>query len=168
MVLIFVSSLNENVKLANKIQIQLKENSIESKIVNLVEMNLPMYDTNKEQNDGIPQKALDLGEEMKSASGYVFVAPEYNFNVPPVLVNMIAWVSRIGDDFRELFSSKIIQLATHSGSNGIDLLSSMRNQFTKLGSIVMPREIITSYTSALREDSSKEILKQFTTFIKDK
>lgn len=167
MILIFVSSLNENVKLAQKLQEQLKNNKFESKIINLVELNLPLYDTNKEQNDGIPQKALDLSQEMKSASGYLFVTAEYNYNVPPVLVNTIAWVSRIGDDFRELFALKRVQLATHSGSNGVDLLNSLRNQFTRLGSIVMPREIITSYTNPLKEDSSKRILEQFTTFIKE-
>ncbi|WP_321469215.1 NAD(P)H-dependent oxidoreductase [Halarcobacter sp.] len=167
MILIFVASLNENVKLAQKLQTQLNDKKIESEIINLVELNLPMYDTDKEQNDGIPQKALELSEKMKKASGYIFVSPEYNFSVPPVLVNMIAWVSRIGDDFRELFSLKKIQLATHSGSNGIDLMNSLRAQFTRLGSIVMPREIVTSYTNPLREDSSDRILDHFSSLIKE-
>lgn len=167
MILIFVASLNENAKLANTLQAQLNENSIKSEIINLIDLNLPMFDSKKETEDGIPQTALDLSKKMKDATGYIFVSPEYNFSVPPVLVNMIAWVSRIGDDFRDLFTLKKIQLATHSGSNGIDLLNVLRNQFTRLGSLVMPREIVTSYANPLREDSSKRILDQFSNFIKE-
>ncbi|PLY10891.1 MAG: NADPH-dependent oxidoreductase [Arcobacter sp.] len=167
MILIFVASLNENMKLAKILQEQLKEKNKTSEIINLVELELPMYDTLKEQNDGIPQKALDIANKMKKADAYVFVSPEYNFSLPPSLVNMIAWISRIGDDFRALFSLKKIQLATHSGSNGIDVSNAMRNQFTRLGSIVMPREIITTYTKSLDKESSKKILEQFVQIIKE-
>jgi NAD(P)H-dependent FMN reductase len=167
MILIFVASLNENMKLAKVLQEQLNEKNRTSEIINLVELELPMYDTLKEQNDGIPQKALDIANKMQKAEAYIFVSPEYNFSLPPVLVNMIAWISRIGDDFRALFSLKKIQLATHSGKNGIDVSNAMRTQFTRLGSIVMPREIITTYTKSLDKESSKKILEQFVEMIKE-
>lgn len=167
MVLIFVASLNENVTLANMIKNKLENKNVNSKIINLVDLNLPMYDTFKEQNDGIPQVALDLAKQMEEATAYVFVSPEYNYGVPPVLVNMIAWVSRIGDNFRALFSLKKIQLATHSGSNGQDLLNALRSQFTRLGAIVMPREIIATYEKKCKEDSLERILEQFETLIKE-
>jgi NAD(P)H-dependent FMN reductase len=161
MYLIFVSSLNENMKLANTLQGQLKELGKESELINLVDLNLPMYDSFKEEKDGIPKKALDLMERMNNADGYIFVTPEYNYSLPPVLVNFIAWVSRVGDDFRKLFTLKTIQLASHSGGGGSDVCNAKRAQFTKLGSIVMPREIITTYQNLLREKSSQRILKQF-------
>ena len=167
MTLIFVASLNENMKLANTIKSKLDKQNIESKIINLVDLNLPMYDTFKEQNDGIPQTALDLAKQMEEATAYIFVSPEYNFGVPPVLVNTIAWISRIGDNFRKLFTLKKIQLATHSGSNGQDLLNALRSQFTRLGAIVMPREILTTYEKKCKEDSLERILEQFETLIKE-
>jgi chromate reductase, NAD(P)H dehydrogenase (quinone) len=167
MILIFVASLNENMKLADTIKTKLDKQNINSKIINLVNLNLPMYDTFKEQNDGIPQIALDLAKEMQDAKAYIFVSPEYNFGVPPVLVNTIAWISRIGDNFRALFTLKKIQLATHSGSNGQDLLNSLRSQFTRLGAIVMPREIIATYEKQCKEDSLERILQQFGSFIKE-
>lgn len=167
MTLIFVASLNENMKLANTIKSKLDKQNIESKIINLVDLNLPMYDTFKEQNDGIPQTALDLAKQMEEATAYIFVSPEYNFGVPPVLVNTIAWISRIGDNFRKLFTMKKIQLATHSGSNGQDLLNSLRSQFTRLGAVVMPREIITTYEKKCNEDSLERILQQYINFIKE-
>ncbi len=166
MIMIFVASLNENAKLAKVIEKDLNNRGLETKIVSLVELELPMYDTNKEANDSIPQIALDLAKEMENAKGYVFVSPEYNFNVPPVLVNTIAWISRIGDDFRTLFSLKTVQLATHSGSNGIDFLYSFRNQLTKLGAVVAPRDIITTYTEPVREDSVNRIIDQYSKLLK--
>lgn len=167
MVLIFVASLNENMKLAKELQTQLnKENEI-SEIINLVELELPMYDTDKEQKDGIPQKIIELSQKMNEAKGFMFISPEYNYSLPPVLVNMIAWISRLGDDFRALFSLKKIQLATHSGSGGQDVLNAMRNQLTRLNAIVMPREILTTYEKTLRVESSQKIIRQFVQMIKE-
>lgn len=164
MYLIFVASLNENMKLADVVKKQLTELNKDSEIINLVDLNLPMYDSYKEEHDGIPKKIDEIISKMQQADGYIFVSPEYNFSLPPVLVNFIAWISRVGDDFRELFTLKTIQLATHSGGGGQDVSNAMRNQFTRLGSIVMPREIITTYQNPLREDSSKRILEQFVNF----
>ncbi len=166
MILIFVSSLNENMKLASKLQGQLKELEEKSEIINLVDLNLPMYDSLKEEKDGIPNQITDLITKIEGANGYLFVSPEYNFSLPPVLVNTIAWVSRVGDDFRKLFTLKTIQLSTHSGGGGTDVTNAMRSQFVRLGSIVMPREIITTYQSPLRPDSSIKILTQFVSLLK--
>lgn len=164
MYLILVASLNENMKLANILQSQLKEFDKDSKIINLVDLNLPMYDSFKEEHDGIPNKIAPLMDEMEKADGYIIVSPEYNHSLPPVLVNTIAWVSRVGDDFRRVFTLKVIQLATHSGGGGRDVSNAMRSQLTKLGSLIMPREIITTYQTPLRTDSSEKILKQFIKF----
>ncbi|WP_072679582.1 NADPH-dependent FMN reductase [Arcobacter sp. LA11] len=166
MILIFVSSLNENMKLAKNLHAQLEELGKESEIINLVDLDLPMYDSLKEEKDGIPTKVDDLIKKMEGASGYLFVTPEYNFSLPPVLVNTIAWVSRVGDDFRKLFALKTIQLSTHSGAGGTDVVNAMRSQFVRLGSIVMPREIITTYQNPLKPDSSIKILTQFVGLLK--
>ena len=161
MILIFVASLNENVKLAKTLKEQLESLEKKSVIINLVDLSLPMYDSSKEEKDGIPQKVNSLIEQMNQAQGYVFVAPEYNFLPPPVLLNTIAWVSRAGNDFRELFTLKPIQLATSSGSGGNDVSNAMRTQFTKLGAIILPRDIVVTYQKPLNKESSQRILKQF-------
>lgn len=161
MYLIFVSSIVKNVELSELIEKKLKALGKETKIINLVELDIPMYDSFKEEHDGIPKKIEELIPLMENAQGYVFVSPEYNFSLPPVHVNAIAWLSRIGDDFRKLFTLKYIQLATHSGGGGQDVCNAMRTQFSKLGSIVMPREIIATFQNEVREDSVERILKQF-------
>ena len=158
---ILVASLNENMKLAQRIQERLSAMQCQSEIINLVDLNVTMYDTNKEANDGIPAAIIALSERMKNASGYIVVAPEYNYSIPPVLTNVVAWLSRSGDSFRELFALKCVQLATHSGSGGNDVCNALRTQFSKLGAIVAPREIITTYDKTVEEGSLGRILSQF-------
>ena len=161
MILIFVASLNENMKLAKTLKTQLKSLGKESEIINLVDLELPMYDSNKEETNGIPTEVNNLITKMQESEAYIFVSPEYNYSLPPVLVNTIAWVSRVGDDFRKLFTLKRIQLATHSGGGGNDVMQAMRTQFTRLGAIVLPREIVTTFQKKFDENSSERILKQF-------
>lgn len=164
MYLIFVASLNENMKLAHTIEENLKALNKEAEIINLVDLELPMYDTNKEANDGIPPIIKQLGDKMDKAKGFIFIAPEYNYSIPPVLTNFIAWISRFDENFRKFFNEKMILLATHSGSGGNDVVAAMRTQFSKLGAFVMPREIITTYTHELHLDSLQRVLTQFIKF----
>lgn len=155
------SSLNENMKLAKILKSQLRNLGKDSKIIDLLSLELPMY-SSKEESNGIPEPARDLVKEMKNAKGHIFISPEYNYLPAPVLVNTINWISRVSDDFRESFDLKPVQLATHSGSSDVScLMNSMRIQFTKLGSIVMPREIVTAYDKPLDKEKFLEILKQY-------
>ncbi len=161
---ILVASLNENMVLANKLQAQLKELGKESGIINLVELNLPLYDSLKEEKNGIPSPISTLMATMEKSDGYIIVSPEYNGSTPPVLSNALAWISRANDDFRVLFNEKIILLATHSGGDGTGLMQALRAQFIKLGSIILSREIITTYEKKLNEKSSSKILEQLLRF----
>lgn len=163
---ILVSSLNENMKLANILKDQLSSFDCEAQIVNLVNLGLPMYDSLKEEKEGIPKTIEPFIDLMEKSQGYIVVSPEYNFSIPPVLTNFIAWISRSNEDFRKVFNEKFILLATHSGGGGQDVINAMRSQFTKLGSIVMPREIVTTYQKALDTQSSEKIIKQFIKFTK--
>lgn len=158
---ILVASLNENMNLARKIRQTLEAMHLKSEIINVVDLNVTMYDTDKEAAQGIPSAVLTLSETMKKATGYIIVAPEYNYSIPPVLTNIIAWLSRSGESFRELFALKYVQLATHSGSGGNDVCNAMRTQFSKLGAIVAPREIIATYDTQIEEESLGRILSQF-------
>jgi NAD(P)H-dependent FMN reductase len=161
MYLIFVSSLNENMRLALKLQEQLRLKGAKAEVINLVELALPMYDSFKEEKNGIPEKVSSIMGMMEKSEGYLFVSPEYNYSIPPVLTNFIAWVSRAGDDFRKLFNEKAILLATHSGSGGNDVLNSMRIQFSRLGALVLPRQVLTTLKIKLNEKSALKTVEQF-------
>lgn len=123
-----------------------------------------MYTSKKEDEEGIPEVIGSLVKEMKDSKAYIFVAPEYNYSIPPTLTNFVAWVSRVGDDFRVLFSEKAILNATFSGGGGADVLNAMRVQFTKLGAMVMPREVLVNYSKPLNEESLQKTLSQLIKF----
>ena len=161
--LIIVASVNENMKLAHRIKSELTTLSQSSKIINIVSLELPMYTSKREEEEGIPQSISALTEEMQTAKGYIFVAPEYNYSIPPTLTNFVAWSSRVGDNFRVLFSEKAVLNATFSGG-GTDVLSAMRVQFTKLGAVVIPREVLTNYGKLLNVESLQKSLKQLIKF----
>lgn len=161
MYLILVASLNENMQLARRIEKNLETQGVQSQIINLVDLNITLYDSSKETNDGIPSKILELSNTMKNAKGYIVVSPEYNYSIPPSLTNVIAWLSRSGERFRELFALKYVQLATHSGVGGNDVCNAMRTQFSRLGAIVAPREIVTTPQKEVEEGSLQRILSQF-------
>jgi len=162
--LIIVASIEQNMKLAHSIQEQLGSLDQSSKIIDIVALDLPMYTSKREDEDGIPEAISSLVEEMKAAKAYIFVAPEYNYSIPPTLTNFIAWVSRVGDDFRVLFSEKAILNTTFSGGGGADVLNAMRVQFTKLGAMVMPREILVNYAKPLNAQSLQKTLSQLIKF----
>lgn len=161
MYLLLVASLNENMKLAQRIEKSLETLGVKSQTINLVDLNITLYDSSKEENDGIPSKITELSNTMKNATGYIVVSPEYNYSIPPSLSNVIAWLSRSGENFRELFTLKYVQLATHSGITGNDVCNAMRLQFSKLGAIVAPREILSTPNKKIEEESLQRILSQF-------
>lgn len=162
--LIVVASIEQNMKLAKRIEEQLEALEQSSKIIDIVALDLPMYTSKHEDEEGIPETITHLVEEMKHAKAYIFVAPEYNYSIPPTLTNFVAWVSRVGDDFRVLFSEKAVLNATFSGGGGTDVLNAMRVQFTKLGAMVMPREILSNYSKPLKVESLQKTLAQLIKF----
>ena len=88
-------------------------------------------------------------------------APEYNGSIPPILTNMIAWVSVASKHWRDVFNQKISLVASSSGGGGSNYHNSMKIQLEHLGSVVMHRGILVSSSSPLNVDSAKKILKQF-------
>lgn len=58
---------------------------------------LPLYDGDLEAASGVPEAAQRLHEQLRTSDGVFIASPEYNANVTPLLLNMIAWVSRVSD-----------------------------------------------------------------------
>lgn len=157
---ILVASLNQNVKLAKILERQLEELGVKSTMINLVELHLPMH-SSREEEKGISQVVHEVVKVLEISEGYLVIAPEYNYSIPPILTNAVAWISRVDSDFRKYFQDKKILLATHSGGGGTDILRDMRTQFSKLGADVFEEEILTTYQKNLDETFSKEVLNTF-------
>jgi len=158
--LVVVCSLGKNVELAEQLMTVLNELGEKNKMINLVDIPLPLYST-KEESTAIPSEAKQLAEEFASAGRFIIVAPEYNGSMPPVLNNAVAWISRGGgDNWRSAFNGKYAVVATHSGGGGLHVLKAIRGQFEYLGCTVLARGIQTNFQKSLNPESAKTILTQ--------
>ena len=151
---ILVASSNNNLKLGLKLQELTIKLGYEAELINLVNLRLPLYSTVEEQENGIPESALDLATKILALKAFIIVAPEYNGVMPPVLNNAMAWTSRATKDWRDAFNEKIVALATHSGGGGAKGLQAMRIQFQHLGANILAREILTTYEKPLDEETA--------------
>ena len=155
---IIVASSNNNLKLGLKYQELAKNLNVETDLINLVDYNLPLYSTNEEEKNGIPESVLDLATKIMDLKAFIIVAPEYNGVMPPVLNNAMAWTSRATKNWRDAFDDKDVALATHSGGGGQKGLQAMRIMFQHLGANILAREILTTYEKALNEDAAKAVI----------
>ncbi len=55
----------------------------------------PLYNTDVQEEKGVPPGVTAMGEAIRAADGVIFVTPEYNHSVPGVLKNAIDWLSRL-------------------------------------------------------------------------
>lgn len=157
---ILVASSCNNLKLGEKLAQLASEQNIETELINLVDLSLPLYNTVEEENNGIPDVAKELATKILSLNAFIIVAPEYNGVMPPVLNNAMAWTSRATENWRDAFNEKIVGLATHSGGGGQKGLQAMRIQFQHLGANILARELLTTYEKPLSEESAKIMIKQ--------
>ena len=58
-------------------------------------LDLPLYDGDLEDREGIPSAVQKLVEAIKSADGVIVVSPEYNKGISGVLKNAFDWISRV-------------------------------------------------------------------------
>ena len=157
---ILVASAGNNRKLGEKIQELANAKNVETVMINLVDLNLPLYSTVEEERNGIPEVAKDLAENILSLKTFIIIAPEYNGVMPPVLNNAMAWTSRSTKEWRDAFNEKIVGLATHSGGGGEKGLQAMRIMFQHLGANILAREILTTYQKPLKEENADLMIDQ--------
>jgi len=157
---ILVASVNKNMELALNIQKVVTELEAKSEVINLVALDLPMYTSIIEDEKGIPKEINDLATKLQTFDAFIIVSPEYNGSTPPVLNNAIAWVSRVGDDFRTIFNQKFVAIATHSGGGCIRGNDAVRAIFAYIGSNVLSREIINNYSKSYKKDTVMSIVKE--------
>ncbi len=157
---IIVASVQKNMELALQIQEVTTELEAKSEIINLVALNLPMYTSILEDEKGIPSEVHNLAKHLQTFDALIIISPEYNGSMPPVLNNAIAWVSRVGDDFRAIFNQKFIALASHSGGGGMRGNDAVRAMFSYIGANVLSREIINNYSKEYKKETVESIVNE--------
>ena len=108
-------------------------------VVDLAEMNLPMFTVARSKDPDETPDISDLVTSMTQADAWIVIAPEYNGSIPPTLNNAIAWMSMDWQSFRTMCTGKPVGLATHSGGGGAHVIMAMRQQFSYIGADVIGR-----------------------------
>lgn len=111
-------------------------------VIRLREFQLPLYDQEIEDHQGLPENCLKLKELFKAHHGLLIGCPEYNSSISGVLKNTIDWVSRPSDGETplECFERKIVGLtaASPGGLGGIRGLPVERMLLGHIKAIVLP------------------------------
>lgn len=122
-----------NTKLANTIGRQVEADGANATVISLADYPMPLYDGDLEAEKGIPENAKKLATLMNAHQGVVFVCPEFNASITPLLKNTMDWLSR--DIGRKPYADRVFALASCSpgGLGGIRGLSHMRDVLVNVG-----------------------------------
>ena len=158
--IIITASCGKNLELAEKFLEKSNELKISSEILDLTTLDIPLFNPRTHSKDNIPDEIEEIKRKLFAIEKWVICAPEYNGSIPPILSNFIAWLSISGDDFRNLFNGQPIAIATFSRGIGLELLTSLRIQLVHLGSQVLGRQLLSSYSKPIDIKTIEDIIKR--------
>ena len=103
----------------------------------LHDFDVPAYDGDVEQQQGIPKGAEELKRRLLDSDAFIVSSPEYNGSMPGVLKNLIDWTSRYRP---QPFDGKhgLLLSASPSMGGGNRGLWSLRVPFEHLGARIYP------------------------------
>ncbi len=113
--------------------------------VDLRELELPLYDGDLEEAQGLPPGARRFKDLLLANDGLLIAAPEYNSSISGVLKNAIDWASRPvpGEKPLEAFSGKVAGLLAASPGmlGGLRGLVAVRSLLSNIQVIVLPDQL---------------------------
>ncbi len=114
----------------------------EVSLINLGDLDLPMFDEDTESAGGLPPGARTLKDLMLGHDGFLIACPEYNSSITPLLKNAIDWATRPcpGEAPLACFKHKTCALlSTSTGAlGGLRGLVHVRAILAGIGTIVLP------------------------------
>ena len=160
--LVITASNGQNLKLAERFFVAGKKLNYSCELLDLTDTKneLPIFNPRQNSKDKAPANLESINLQMERHSHWVICAPEYNGSIPPILTNVIAWLSVQGNDFRSLFNERPIAIASFSGGGCMELLLSMRIQLTHLGALVLGRQLASNKSRIAEDNSINAILNQ--------
>ena len=158
--IIITASCGKNLELSEKFLEKSNELKISTEILDLTTLDIPLFNPRIHSKENIPNEIKELKKKLFKIERWVICAPEYNGSIPPILSNFIAWLSISGDDFRNLFNGQPIAITTFSGGIGLELLTSLRIQLVHLGSQVLGRQLLSSYSKPIDTKTIEDIIQR--------
>lgn len=141
-ILTFAGSLRKgslNKKVSHFVKNHLEQNKLaEVKFLDLQPLQIPVYDGDIEESNGLPPGVQTLCAEIQAADAIIISTPEYNGSIPGVLKNTIDWISRQKPK-NPLAGKHILLMAASPGAlGGVRSLWHSRQPFEVLGCFVHP------------------------------
>ena len=84
---------------------------------------VPLYDGDREVEQGIPDPVRALKDRLAAADGLLLVTPEYNNSIPGVMKNTIDWMTRPPADIPRVFGGKPVSLMGATPGRGGTMLA---------------------------------------------
>jgi chromate reductase, NAD(P)H dehydrogenase (quinone) len=141
-VLAFAGSLrtdSANKKLAREAVRLLTEHSLaRAEFADLRDYPMPIYDGDREQNEGLPDEVIKLGGRIGEADALIVATPEYNGSISSVLKNALDWISRL-KPMPVAGKHLVLLSASPGGWGGVRGLWHSRVPFEALGAHVFPQ-----------------------------
>jgi chromate reductase, NAD(P)H dehydrogenase (quinone) len=129
------SSLNRKlIELAARIA---REEQAEVDLAGFRDFSMPIYDGDLEEEQGLPDGALELKQRVEWADALLIATPEYNFSISGPLKNAFDWVSR-ARPMPWRGKSVYLMSASPSPMGGIRGLWQTRIPFEGCGALVFP------------------------------
>jgi len=141
-ILTFAAALRKdslNRKLIHQADLLLKQNrEIELDAADFRAFEMPMYDGDFEESEGIPKGAQELIKRVRAADAVIISTPEYNGGIPGTLKNALDWASR--DEAGIPFDGKPLLFlgASPGGFGAVRGLWHTRVPFEAIGAYVYP------------------------------
>lgn len=80
------------------------------------DLNLPLYDGDLEEAEGVPESVQTLVDQIKAADAVVISSPEYNKGISGVFKNALDWISRVpGSAFKD---KPTVVMSANAGRTG--------------------------------------------------
>ena len=149
-----------NAKLAAVAAHQFAQEGVQVTKLSLADFPLPIYDGDLQTRSGVPKNAVDLKRMMGAHHGVLFVTPEYNSSVPPLLKNAIDWVSRVQDAHEtrgQVFRGRPFALAgaSHSRFGGARAIAALRLILAACHALVIPNQLALAFADEAYDDMDR-------------
>ena len=126
-------SINKDLALFAVSQIE----NIEEIILDLNDFEMPIYSTDRQKENGIPDLAFKFNEILKNSDGIIISFAEHNSSYTAAFKNIFDWISRVEKEV--WYNKPLFLIATSDGSRGaITVLKMAHQRISKGGQIDIP------------------------------
>lgn len=152
-----------NTKLAKSAERLSVELGASTKFLDLSYYDLPVYNADLEANQGMPDTAMKLKEDLANTDGWIVASPEYNGFVPPLLVNAITWCSRGDPSEAGMYAtfqhkSAIVVSASPGAMGGLRGIGPCQQLLQNLGVNVLPQSVAIGGAFKAFEEGSGDLV----------